>query len=1042
MRRPEITNLYDLLQGRIDPFPSRRSTQTGRSSAKRAAVVPVHTALKGRARLEVQGLRGSQAMRQAIEDSLRGQSAVLAVSANPLTGRVLVLYAEGQTLDAIVALISVAVRDARAPAQAAGPAEPLPEASARERPLPGKAMRRARAGAWHTEDAQAVLHALGTSATLGLSAKAARARLATHGPNRLPEPPRRSAVEILLSQFKSLPVLLLVGSAVLSVMTGGLADAIVVLGVVAINAGIGYVTESEAERTIESLTGTGRRRALVIRDGTLLELDTQGLVPGDLLVLSPGHYVTADARLLDARNLTVDESALTGESLPVAKDPAQLADPNLPLGDRVNMLHMGTAVTGGNGLGVVVATGTATEIGAIQTLVSEAQAPQTPMQRQLEQLGRQMVWLSLGICGGVFGAGMLRGYGLLPMLRAAVALAVAAVPEGLPAVATTTLALGIRSMHRHKVLVRRLDAVETLGSVQVICLDKTGTLTLNRMSVLALHASRQRIRVGPQQMYGSDGRIEPLEQPGLARLLQVAALCNETSVDGRPGEWMLNGSATESALVEMALRFGVDVNGVRARYPRRDVQYRAAGRNWMATLHEAPGGERLLAVKGSPAEVLAMCRRYACDGVVLDLDDPTRELLLLENERMAGEALRVLGFAYARLDGNGGVEPYDLVWVGLAGMADPVREGVSELIALFHQAGIRTVMITGDQSATAYAIGRELDLSGTTHLDILDSTELQRVDPAVLSALAQKVDVFSRVSPAHKLQIVQALQHAGKVVAMTGDGINDGPALKAADIGVAMGSTGTDVARTVADVVLEDDNLRTMIVAVREGRTIYANIRKSVHFLISTNLSEIGVMFTAIAAGLGQPLKTMQLLWINLLTDVFPALALAVEPPEPDVLLHPPRDPARPIIGRRELLRYGFEGGVMTLGGLAGYSYGVMRYGPGPQASTLAFNSLVAGQLLHAYSCRSEHVSIFHRAERAPNRWLHLAVGGSAALQALTLIVPGLRRLLGTAPVGPVDLAVSAAGAAIPFLISEATKGLLAPDGPGTPRRVSGGHPS
>jgi Ca2+-transporting ATPase len=505
---------------------------------------------------------------------------------------------------------------------------------------------------------------------------------------------------------------------------------------------------------------------------------------------------------------------------------------------------------------------------------------------------------------------------------------------------------------------------------------------------------------------------------------------------------VLNGSATESALVEIALRFGVDVSDLRFRHPRLDVQYRADGRNWMATLHEAPNGERLLAVKGSPTEVLAMCRWHACDGRAQELDDPTREMLLLENERMAGAALRVLGFAYARLDGDCGLAPQDLVWVGLAGMADPVREGVADLIALFHQAGIRTVMITGDQSATAYAIGRELNLSGTTRLDILDSTELQRLDPAVLSALAQKVDVFSRVSPAHKLQIVQGLQRAGKVVAMTGDGINDGPALKAADIGVAMGSTGTDVARTVADVVLEDDNLSTMIVAVREGRTIYNNIRKSVHFLTSTNLSEIGLMFGAIALGLGQPLNTMQLLWINLLTDVFPALALAVEPPEPDVLLRPPRDPAQPIIGRRELLRYGFEAGVMTLGSLATYGFGVMRYGLGPQAGALAFNTLVGAQLLHAYSCRSDHFSVFHRGGRAPNRWLHLAAGSSATLQALTPFVPGLRSLLGTAAVGPIGLAVSAAGATVPFLISEATKGLLAPDRPGARPVISGGHAS
>jgi Ca2+-transporting ATPase len=1019
-----MTNLYDLLHGRSDWPPSRHARQPTASAREEKLVTPVHSAVRGRARLLVRGLRKSRVMGRAIEHHLSRHGAVLAVSANPFTGRVLVLYAEGCSLGEIVAALEAVARALPPP-----PSDLAPRAALRSTP----AARGARA--WHAEEADTVLRAFGTSGTLGLSATAARALLARHGPNRLPEPPRRSSLDILLSQVNSLPVLLLAGSAMLSVATGGLADAIVVLGVIAINAGIGYVTESEAERTIASLGGTGGRSALVIRDGALIELEAQALVPGDLLVLSPGHYVAADARVLDARNLTVDESALTGESLPVAKHAGPLPDPNLPLGDRANMLHMGTAVTGGSGLAVVVATGTATEIGTIQALVGEARSPQTPMQRQLEQLGRQMAWLSLGICGGVFAVGTLRGYGLLPMLRAATALAVAAVPEGLPAVATTTLALGIRSMRRRKVLVRRLDAVETLGSVQVICLDKTGTLTMNRMSVLALHANRQRVRVGPLEMRGPDGRIQPLEQPDLLRLLQVAALCNETSVDGTPGRWVLNGTATESALVEVALRFGLDVGAVRARHPRLDVQYRADGRNWMATLHESPDGARLLAVKGSPAEVLAMCRWHSCEGTARELDDALRELLQRENARMAGEALRVLGFAYARLDRNGGIEPRELVWAGLAGMADPVREGVADLIGLFHQAGIRTVMITGDQSATAYAIGRELDLSGAARLDILDSTELHRLDPAVLSALAQKVDVFSRVSPAHKLQIVQGLQRAGKVVAMTGDGINDGPALKAADIGVAMGTSGTDIARTVADVVLEDDDLRTMIVAVREGRTIYGNIRKSVHFLTSTNLSEIGVMFAAIAAGLGQPLSTLQLLWINLLTDVFPALALSVEPPDPDVLERPPRDPAQPIVGRRELLRYGLEGGLMTLGSLSAYGYALMRYGPGPRAGTLAFNTLVAAQLLHAYSCRSERFGIFDRGGRSPNRWLHLAAGGSAALQASTLLVPGLRRLLGTAPVGPMDLLVCAAGAVMPFVVSEATKGAGAPERPAPLRR-------
>jgi Ca2+-transporting ATPase len=430
--------------------------------------------------------------------------------------------------------------------------------------------------------------------------------------------------------------------------------------------------------------------------------------------------------------------------------------------------------------------------------------------------------------------------------------------------------------------------------------------------------------------------------------------------------------------------------------------------------------------------VLALCRWWVRDGVRLELSEADREFLLTENDRMAGAALRVLGFAYRQAGGDDASAMADFTWLGIAGMADPVRDGVKELITLFHEAGIDTVMITGDQSATAYAIGKELGLSGSRSLDILDSTRLDRLEPEVLKGLAQHVSIFSRVSPANKLQIVQALQRANKIVAMTGDGINDSPALKAADIGVAMGDSGTSVARDVADVVLEDDNLRTMIVAVSEGRTIYSNIRKSIHFLTSTNLSEIAVMLTSIAAGMGTPLNTMQLLWINLVTDIFPALALAVEQPEPDVLRQPPRDPNAPIIGKADLKRYAFESGVITAGSLAAYGVGIARYGIGPQASTNAFMTLTLAQLLHAYSCRSERHGLFSRQRLASNRYLDLAVGGSTVLQAASVLVPGLAGVLGNTRPGLVDLASIAAGAGLPLLVNEATKSAMARPAPVT----------
>jgi Ca2+-transporting ATPase len=621
---------------------------------------------------------------------------------------------------------------------------------------------------------------------------------------------------------------------------------------------------------------------------------------------------------------------------------------------------------------------------------------------------------------------MLRGYGVVPMLKTAISLAVAAIPEGLPAVATTILALGMQRMQRHHVLMRRLEAVETLGSVQTICLDKTGTLTLNRMSVVSIYAGMRRISVTDGKFFAETGWLDPVACDELLRLIHVAVLCNETEVSQHAGEYVLKGSSTENALLHMAIGAGVDILQLRAQYPLLHLNHRTEQRNFMSSVHAMDAQGRTVALKGSPPEVLAMCQWCIRDGVRLPLTEEDRLRIETENERMAGSALRVLGAAYtsvahadARVDVQDG-----LIWLGLMGMADPIRTGVKDVIRTFHQAGIDTVMITGDQSPTAYAIAKELNLSRNGALEILDSTQLAPIDPEVLQALSTRVHVFARVSPTHKLQIVQALQRAGKVVAMTGDGINDGPALKAADIGIAMGHTGTDVAREVADVILEDDNLETMIIAVAEGRRIYTNIRKSIHFLVSTNLSEILVMFTAMATGLGPPLNAMQLLWINLMSDVAPALALALEPPEPDVLRRPPRDASAPIIQAADLQRIAFESTALSASALGAYGYGLMRYGGGPQASTIAFMGLTKGQLLHAISCRSETHSIFSAESLPTNRYLNLALLGSFTAQILALVVPGLRSLLGIAPIDLLDSLVIGGSALFPFVINEASKSL------------------
>ncbi|MCL4475342.1 MAG: cation-transporting P-type ATPase [Nitrospirae bacterium] len=1052
-------------------------------------VRPIHAAVKGRARFKVDGLYRSERLKREIEGGLSSHKEILKFSVNSLTGSVLVFFNSDNPHHSIALLIADVVEAHKknagrqsscfslpVPGVAAGSGKEVRHAKVHN-PLPEKArpgevltpergelrsrrkLRKSiirsedqRVEPWHLAEATEVLQSLGTSKDSGLSGDLAGAHLKKYGPNVLPESVPRSGLSMFINQFKSLPVALLGAAAGISLLTGGLADAVVIMGVVLINAAIGYTTESQTEKTIHSLKNLVRPSAIVLRDGRLKEIGAENVVPGDLLLLRPGSYVAADARLIEANHLSIDESALTGESMPVVKTTAtpsltlphqgggkQIYKPsplagegerdNIPLADRTNMVYMGTLVVGGQGIAVAVATGRFTEIGRIQILVGEARPPETPMERQLDMMGSQLVLICGAVCGLVFVTGLLRGYGFLQMLKTSISLAIAAVPEGLPTVATTTLALGIRNMRRHNVLIRRLEAVETLGSIHTICLDKTGTITLNRMSVVTAFSGMRRFTVSDGQFFASGEPASVYLFDELLRLIHIAALCNESEVIGQHGEYAVNGSPTENALIHIALSSGVDVVRLREKFLLVNIQHRSENRNYMYTLHRAGNHSALVAVKGSPNEVLSMCRWHMKDGRKIPLTDEDRLAIETENERMAGEALRVLGVAYSLSDGepgaflNNDVDFSDnLVWLGLVGMADPVRGGVKGLIGEFHRAGIETVMITGDQSPTAYAIGKELNLSNGEQLEILDSAHLASIDPEVMKALCERVHVFSRVSPAHKLQIVQALQGAGKIVAMTGDGINDGPALKAADIGIAMGHVGTDVAREVADVVIEDDELATMIIAISQGRTIYNNIRKSVHFLLSTNLSEIMVMFTAIAGGLGQPLSAIQLLWINLMSDIAPGLALALEPPEPDVLSQPPRDPEELIVKTSDFKRITFESAVISAGTLGAYGYGVMRYGMGQKASAMAFMSLTAGQLLHAISCRSEKHSIFDKEKLLPNKYLNIALGGSFAVQLLAMALPGLRNLLGLAPIGILDGIVIGGSAVMPLLVNEGTK--------------------
>ena len=1007
-------------------------------------VTAVHTAVKGRARFRVAGLRSTPTLKRILEFYLPQHPDLKLVKASATTGTVLVQFPEAVThakvRDIIVQAIGRRAVDLDSPDRVSETVseddflKKLPEtdiSGAIRGSLKGALARLMDHGTtsavqvWHTFKQQTLGEILETDLQAGLTAEEARRRLEAGGANRLPESKERSDWDIIFDQINSLPVYLLGAAAFVSVLTGGIVDAVVVMGVVAANAAIGYVTETRAEKTISSLRRFVNPVAEVIRDGDPRQVPAHEVAPGDLVVLKPGMYVPADCRLIEASHLSVDESMLTGESMPVMKSPRTLRLQNTPLADRLNMVYMGTLVTGGQATAVVVATGGNTEIGRLQLLLEQTESPETPIERQLRIMGDQLVILCGIVCGFVFMIGFARGYGFLPMLRSAISLAASAVPEGLPAAATINFALGIRRMQKDHVLIRRLQAVETLGSIQTICLDKTGTITRNRMTVTRIATAERRIDVQEAQFTNDHQSLKPLSIPELRELLVCGCLCSETEINGTafPGEIELLGSSTENALVHTSLMAGLDIRGCRQDHPRISIQHRSEQRPYMVSSHKTPDGHGRHYVKGSPPEVLAMCRRRMQNGAVVELDRDQRNAIELLNDAMSADALRVLGMAYCEDDdGDASSLEGKLIWLGLVGMTDPIRNGVKPLIDVLHRAGIETVMITGDQSTTAFAIADQLGISGDKRLEILDSSELTSVDTDLLAAIARRVHVYSRVSPAHKLRIVQAIQASGQTVAMTGDGINDGPALKAADLGIAMGRSGTDVAREVADVVLEKDNLETLVVAIKDGRSTYANIHKSVQFFLATNLSEILVMTAAMMLGIGFPLTVMQLLWINIISDIFPGLALSMEDPEPDILDRPPRDSRAELFSGKDFKRMAFDAGAITAGSLGAYAYGLSRYGPGRQATSLAFQSLTIAQLLNAFSCRSQTKNFFGGYDLPPNPYLNVSIIGSLALQGLTIWFPPIRRLLGVAPLGPVDLGVIGAASVLSLAAIENAK--------------------
>ena len=780
---------------------------------------------------------------------------------------------------------------------------------------------------------------------------------------------------------------------------------------------LGFVQEYRAERAIESLKRLAAPHANVLRDGEEKKVPARDVVPGDVVVLHTGDRVPADARLLEAVNLQADEAALTGESVPVEKQTAALTG-ELPVGDRKNIVHAGTALTYGRGRAVVVATGMLTEFGRIASLLDTVKTAKTPLQKNLDRVGSVLARVALAVVAVIVAVGLLRGQPFVEMFIFGIALAVAVVPEALPAVVTVSLALGLQRMVKRHALIRSLPAVETLGSTSVICSDKTGTLTRDEMTVRRFFVAGQFLELSgagyePKGVLTHDGKDLSLP-PALRTLLEAGVLASDATLAKaeKDGGWTVLGDPTEGALVVAAAKFGLDKAALDAERPRLDEVPFTSETRRMATLHRTPGG-RAVFVKGAPEVVLAACSHAEGPEGPVALDDAAREKVLAAGKRFASEALRVLAIAQ-KLDATLEESEDGLTLLGLVGMIDPPRPEAFDAIRKCESAGIRAVMITGDHPETAEAVARELGILKQGR--VVTGRELDGLDEAQLAAEIDGIDVFARVSPAHKLRIVTALQAGGHTVAMTGDGVNDAPSLRKADIGIAMGITGTDVSRDAAAMTLTDDSFASIVAAVEEGRRVFGNIKKYLMYLLSSNIGEIGLMIGASLFGLGLPLTAVQILWVNLATDGLPALALAVDPPEDDLMTRHPRDGKSGIFTRPVVTLMLVGGGWSTLVNVGLFAWATHSGRGLPEAMSMTFVSLVLIQFFKAYNYRSDRRSVLHKP--FANKWLNLAIVWELALLLAILYVPFLEKLFDTFALSALDwlLVGGAAFTVVPVL--------------------------
>jgi len=916
------------------------------------------------------------------------------------------------------------------------------------------------AAVWHALEVDKTLQLLDSDREAGLSFQEVQQRLQQYGPNELTETGGRSPWEILLDQFKNIMLLMLIAVAVVSAVldlrgNNFPKDAIAISSIVILNGILGYLQESRAEKALAALKSLSAPRVRVLRDGKLVEVDAKELVPGDVMLLEAGVQIAADGRLIEEQNLQVRESSLTGEAQAVNKDAVVQLPEETALGDRINLVFQGTEVVQGRAKVAVTGTAMQTELGRIATMLQSVESEPTPLQQRMSQLGNvlvtgSLILVAIVVVGGIVRAGMSA---FEELLEVSLSMAVAVVPEGLPAVITVTLALGTQRMVRRNALIRKLPAVETLGSVTTICSDKTGTLTQNKMVVQAAYTNNHLFRVtgegyAPEGQFQLDSqRIDSEDYPELQALLIACALCNDSVLQEEKGQWTILGDPTEGALLSLAGKAGIEKDQWSSRLPRVaefpfsserkrmsvicNVQ-RSTVADQLAESGLVKSESYLMFTKGSPELTLERCNEIHIGDSSAPITEAQRNQILAQNEQMASNGLRVLGFAYKPLktlppEGSEETSERELVWLGLVVMLDAPRPEVRDAVAKSRQAGIRPVMITGDHPLTARAIALDLGIAQEGDR-VLIGQELEHLSQQELEQQVDLVSIYARVSPEHKLRIVQALQHRGRFVAMTGDGVNDAPALKQADIGIAMGITGTDVSKEASDMVLLDDNFATIVAATEEGRVVYTNIRRFIKYILGSNIGEVLTIAAAPILGLGGvPLSPLQILWMNLVTDGLPALALAVEPPEPDVMKRPPFNPRESIFARglgSYMIRIGIIFAIITIA-LMWWAYNhthAAGYQRDPNTwKTMVFTTLCLAQMGHALAVRS-NTRLTIELNPFTNPYLLGAVVVTTILQLLLVYVPPLQAFFGTYYLDPIELAICFGFSALMFVWVEMEK--------------------